>query len=542
MRPSGDVDDSRPSRGDDSTFAVVLRTAAKHGSDVFDYLALLAWNRVVMSLVGGPARTTIDTLMTRQFHGFRLVWVWTYTAVVSSVSVAVVRWAVAARVRLGSEPTDPTRLASAVAGRARARRRRRRVHPHRPPPVPRLRPPPRRHLFHLRHHVGVGGGASRIPPLRDVRAGVLGRPRPLPPLRPRRLGRSTRTRPTPRPPPRRHRTHPAHTHGGRRRRARRERNRRRRARRGTRVLRVDPRRGVGRRDARAFFVAYGNPGDGATDAKAQLAGWSAAIVAILLRGGFIAWTARRIRFGDDDDGGPRIQRIKISAATSGLRARRSSNRRRRRAVGVETLVEVVALVLLGIARRGARGSPRVVATFTGDDGGASGARPTCWRARSRLPPASRSTPPRKPRGRAPRGRGAAARRRPRRCTRWHSPRSPSPPPPSGKRDARRRRRRARRGRRRGVRVRVQVRVRVRGRRARGYEPSCVRDVSYPERAKAHRRVGARRGTGWGVRGGVRVEHRVRARDGDDGHHQVAVDRRARRHARRGGGTRSRESG
>ena len=108
--------------------------------------------------------------------------------------------------------------------------------------------------------VGVGGGASRIPPLRDVRAGVFGRPRPLPPLRPRRLGRSTRTRPTPRPPPRRHRTHPAHTHGRRRRRARRERNRRRRARRGTRVLRVDPRRGVGRRDATRVLRRLRKPG------------------------------------------------------------------------------------------------------------------------------------------------------------------------------------------------------------------------------------------------------------------------------------------
>ena len=67
---------------------------------VGDYLALLAWFRVVMRLVGGPARTTIDTLMTRQFYGTRLVWVWTYTALVSSVSVAVVRWATAMRVRV----------------------------------------------------------------------------------------------------------------------------------------------------------------------------------------------------------------------------------------------------------------------------------------------------------------------------------------------------------------------------------------------------------------------------------------------------------
>ena len=139
-------------------------------------------------------------------------------------------------------------------------------------------------------------------------------------------------------------------------------------------------------------------------------------------------------------------------------------------------------------------------------------------------------------------RGAAARRRPRRCTRWHSPRSPSPPPPSGN---------ATRGgggggRIRGgggrIRVRVQVRVRVRGRRARGYEPSRVRVVSYPERAKAHRRVGARRGTGWGVRGrGSRGTPRVRARDGDDGDAGGrGPSRSASRSSRRG--TRSRESG
>jgi hypothetical protein len=67
---------------------------------VGDYLALLAWLRVVMGLVGGPARTTIDSLMTRQFHGLRLVWVWTYTAILSAVCVAVVRYAVFLRVAM----------------------------------------------------------------------------------------------------------------------------------------------------------------------------------------------------------------------------------------------------------------------------------------------------------------------------------------------------------------------------------------------------------------------------------------------------------
>jgi len=109
---------SPPARG------VVARKCAEHLSDVGDYLALLAWFRVVMRLVGGPARTTIDTLMTRQFYGTRLVWVWTYTALVSSVSVAVVRWATAMRVRVETMESSPADdlgpLAAAVAGRSRA--------------------------------------------------------------------------------------------------------------------------------------------------------------------------------------------------------------------------------------------------------------------------------------------------------------------------------------------------------------------------------------------------------------------------------------
>jgi hypothetical protein len=61
---------------------VVFRKTAKHFSDVGDYLALLAWNRCVMALVGGTSRTTIDTLMTPQFSGLEFVWVWLYTVVV----------------------------------------------------------------------------------------------------------------------------------------------------------------------------------------------------------------------------------------------------------------------------------------------------------------------------------------------------------------------------------------------------------------------------------------------------------------------------
>ena len=72
--------------------AVLSRMLGKHVGDVLNYLALLAWNRCVMSLVGGPTRTTIDVLMTRQFHGLKLVWTWAYTLGVSSACTAVVRW------------------------------------------------------------------------------------------------------------------------------------------------------------------------------------------------------------------------------------------------------------------------------------------------------------------------------------------------------------------------------------------------------------------------------------------------------------------
>ena len=71
---------------------VLSRMLGKHVGEVLNYLALLAWNRCVMSLVGGPTRTTIDVLMTRQFHGLKLVWTWAYTLGVSSACTAVVRW------------------------------------------------------------------------------------------------------------------------------------------------------------------------------------------------------------------------------------------------------------------------------------------------------------------------------------------------------------------------------------------------------------------------------------------------------------------
>ena len=82
---------------------IVFHETTKHLGSVLDYLAILAWNRVVMRVVGGPTRTTIDVLMTRQFHGLQLVWTWVYTVWVSSVCVATVRWSVGKRLRLEDE-------------------------------------------------------------------------------------------------------------------------------------------------------------------------------------------------------------------------------------------------------------------------------------------------------------------------------------------------------------------------------------------------------------------------------------------------------
>ena len=301
MRPFRGFDDARSSRDDDSTFVVVLRTAAKHASDVLDYLALLAWNRVVMSLVGGPARTTIDTLMTRQFHGFRLVWVWTYTAVVSSVSVAVVRWAVAARVRLESEPTDPTHLAHAVAGRG-ARggaaaafthtvRHRFRVSVLRRVAtsftyvtmwawaVALLGSLPSRTFaqeisgvlaLSLLFALVVWAGRRGRGPLRGLLRVVTERTQSIPTEDVAAILAGNEIA--------------AAAHAG--------------VRACCEWILAVAWVGATRR---VLFVAYGCPGDGATDARAQLAGWSAAIVAVFLRGGFIAWTTSRRRFGDADD-------------------------------------------------------------------------------------------------------------------------------------------------------------------------------------------------------------------------------------------------
>jgi hypothetical protein len=62
-----------------------------------------------MHLVGGPTRTTIDVLMTRQFHGLMLVWTWAYTLGVSSACVAVVRWSAEKRASLEEKETERSR-------------------------------------------------------------------------------------------------------------------------------------------------------------------------------------------------------------------------------------------------------------------------------------------------------------------------------------------------------------------------------------------------------------------------------------------------
>ena len=324
MRPFRGVDDARSSRDDDSTFVVVLRTAAKHASDVLDYLALLAWNRVVMSLVGGPARTTIDTLMTRQFHGFRLVWVWTYTAVVSSVSVAVVRWAVAARVRLESEPTDPTHLAHAVAGRgARGAaaaafthtvRHRFRVSVLRRVAtsftyvtmwawaVALLGSLPSRTFaqeisgvlaLSLLFALVVWAGRRGRGPLRGLLRVVTERTQPIPTEDVAAILAGNEIA--------------AAAHAG--------------VRACCEWILAVAWVGATRR---VLFVAFGTPGDGAKDARAQLAGWSAAIVAVLLRGGFIAWTTRRRPFGDADDRDDASKDRDRDGPTASLLERRAS--------------------------------------------------------------------------------------------------------------------------------------------------------------------------------------------------------------------------
>jgi hypothetical protein len=89
--------------------AMSSRMLGKHVGEVLNYLALLAWNRCVMHLVGGPTRTTIDVLMTRQFHGLMLVWTWAYTLGVSSACVAVVRWSAEKRASLEEKEKERSR-------------------------------------------------------------------------------------------------------------------------------------------------------------------------------------------------------------------------------------------------------------------------------------------------------------------------------------------------------------------------------------------------------------------------------------------------
>ena len=107
-----------------SVAVVSSRMLGKHVGQVLNYLALLAWNRCVMSLVGGPTRTTIDVLMTRQFHGIALVWTWAYALGVSSACVAVVRWSAEKRASLEDEETEERRAAHGLATRTAEERTR----------------------------------------------------------------------------------------------------------------------------------------------------------------------------------------------------------------------------------------------------------------------------------------------------------------------------------------------------------------------------------------------------------------------------------
>ena len=76
----------------------------KHFDFVHEYLALLAWNRCILSLVclsghgDCTVRTTIDTLMTRGFSRLHLIWVWIYVAIITSLAAAAVRWSVKAAI------------------------------------------------------------------------------------------------------------------------------------------------------------------------------------------------------------------------------------------------------------------------------------------------------------------------------------------------------------------------------------------------------------------------------------------------------------
>ena len=245
-----------------SVAVVSSRMLGKHVGQVLNYLALLAWNRCVMRLVGGPTRTTIDVLMTRQFHGIALVWTWAYALGVSSACVAVVRWSAEKRASLEEEETaERTRDGEDVrldAGRRLAALRALRRSP--------IGSPFRfTRRFRAFAHARLQGActyvamwALAVASLGTLPARTVGQDRfprggaPLRGVRRRRRARRERPRPTRRRLRRDHRagrtrTRRRHRRGGRRASGARERNVARHAFVRARDVRVDRRGRVGRR-------------------------------------------------------------------------------------------------------------------------------------------------------------------------------------------------------------------------------------------------------------------------------------------------------
>ena len=100
-----EVQEASPARSPRAAVLSILRSKCiKHFDFVHEYLALLAWNRCILTLVclskGGKCtvKTKIDTLMTRGFSRLHLVWVWIYVVIITSLAAAAVRWSVKAAI------------------------------------------------------------------------------------------------------------------------------------------------------------------------------------------------------------------------------------------------------------------------------------------------------------------------------------------------------------------------------------------------------------------------------------------------------------
>ena len=99
-----EVQEASPARSPRAALLSILRSKCiKHFDFVHEYLALLAWNRCILTLVclskgKCTVRTTIDTLMTRGFSRLHLVWVWIYVVIITSLAAAAVRWSVKAAI------------------------------------------------------------------------------------------------------------------------------------------------------------------------------------------------------------------------------------------------------------------------------------------------------------------------------------------------------------------------------------------------------------------------------------------------------------